>query len=44
MAGIPLELQVEKRKEGKRECKETKRKGNAYIHRPGHVTYHVTNM
>ena len=44
MAGIPLELQVEKRKEGKRESKETKRKSKAYIHRPGHVTCHVTNM
>ena len=44
MAGIPLKLQVEKRKEGKRESKETKRKSNAYIYRPGHVTCHVTNM
>ena len=44
MAGILLELQIKKRKEGKRENKETKQKSNAYIHRPGYVTYHVINM
>ena len=44
MAGILLELQVKKRKKEKRESKETKRKNNAYIHRPGYVTYYMTNM